>query len=217
MKLAARTLAPLGLLFLAATGVGACAAPTDGGEATGSDRADLSLWHPISVIETVDIHADPEIIWRDLLTTSCYSHWNPWLHPATDTTHPAQGAEMEVGDDVTATVITATGSSLSQSVVTVATAPGTPGQPEGQIAQFCWRDTIPVASWFIPAYRCRTLTANADGSVHYTHDLELQGVLDWLAADIESASLHKGMGAENEALKTLAESGTMDPMTCAVR
>jgi hypothetical protein len=122
---------------------------------------------------------------------------------------------MELGDDVTATVQTASGSSLSQSVVTVATAPGTPGQPAGQIAQLCWKDTIPVSSCLVPAYRCRTLSANADGTVHYKHDLELQGVIDWLAFDIEGTSLHKGMAAENQALKKVAESGTMDPLTCA--
>jgi hypothetical protein len=192
-----------------------CTQPIENPEGAKTEESDLSLWQPIGVIEEIDIKASADVIWRDLLTASCYSHWNPWLSPATDTTHPAQGAEMELGDNVTATVITATGQSLSQSTVTVVTAPGTPGQPAGQVAQFCWKDTIPVTSHLIPAYRCRTFTANSDGSIHYKHDLELQGVLNWLAYDLESASLHKGMAAENQALKNLAESGTLDPLTCA--
>jgi hypothetical protein len=191
-----------------------CTAPVQEKEVTEQQKEDLSLWKPIGTIEEVDINASADVIWRDLLTVSCYSHWNPWLTTAADTTHPAQGAEIEVGDTVTATAITATGAQAGTEKVTIAAAPGTPGQPAGQVAQLCWRDAIPVASCLVPAYRCRTLTANSDGSIHVKNDLELEGVIDWLAFAIESSSFHKGMYGENHALKSLAESGTLDPLTC---
>ena len=193
-----------------------CTQPTESEDVAKSEQDSLSWWKPIGVIEETDIHASPDVIWRDLLTASCYSHWNPWLTTAADTTHPAPGSTLEVGDHVTATVITATGAQSATETVTVTTAPGTPGQPAGQIAQLCWRDTIPVTSCLVPAYRCRTLTSNADGSVHVKNDLELEGVIDWLAFALESSALHKGMAGELSGLKTLAEKGPMDPVSCEV-
>jgi hypothetical protein len=193
-----------------------CTQPVGSQEVIARSDEPLALSCNIGVIEEADVAASPDVIWQDLLVPSCYAHWNPWLTTAADTTHPQPGAEMEVGDNVTATVITATGSQSASETVTIVTAPGTPGQPAGQLAQLCWRDTIPITSALVPAYRCRTLTANADGTVHVKNDLELQGAIDWLAYVLESAALHKGMAAENQALAKLAESGTMDPTTCTI-
>src|SRR5207244_2427583 len=113
-------LSPLAaLISLSASLSTACAAPVEKAEVTEQQKEDLSLWKRIGVIEEVDVDASADVIWRDLLTVSCYSHWNPWLTTAADTTHPAQGAEIEVGDNVTATVITATGAQGGTETVTV--------------------------------------------------------------------------------------------------
>jgi hypothetical protein len=178
----------------------ACTQPVDT-EKTATDDAKLQLWCPIDVVNEVSIAATPEKIWSIMVDLDSYAQWNPWLIKAKDTT----SAAVTVGDNVDATVVLGTGPSSAAETITVVTPPGTAGQPAGQLAQFCWRDAIPVTSSLVPAYRCRTLHANADGTVHLVNDLTLQGVIDWVAWVFEKATLDKGMGAEDNALKDRAE------------
>ena len=122
-------------------------------EATATEKAELQLWVPIDTVEQVTIAASAEKIWSILVDVDAYAEWNPWLTQAHDATSPA----VQVGDTITATVILGTGPTAATESVTVVTPPGTPGQPAGQLARFCWRDAIPIASTLSPAHRCRTL------------------------------------------------------------
>jgi hypothetical protein len=194
-----------------------CTQPVEAEEVAKTEQAPLQLWAPISLVEQTDIAAPADSIWRDLVTVSCYSHWNPWLTEAADPTHPDPGAAIEVGDQVTATVIITGGPQHVSHRVLEVTPPGAPDQPAGQIAQLCWRDDNGITSDIAPAHRCRTLTANSDGTVHEKNELVLEGVVDWLAFILESSALKKGMAAENAALKALAEKGEMDPVSCEVQ
>jgi hypothetical protein len=202
----------VGRIGLACLGVAAglasgCTQPVgpEEGAAQQIAQADSVDRNGIHVTEEVDIHASPQKIWSILVDVGDYSEWNTWLTMARDTTNPS--GPVQVGDNIDATVILGTGPSQATETVTVVDAPGTPGQPAGQVADFTWRDTIPITSCLVPAYRSRTMTLNADGSVHFKNDLVLQGAIDWVAWLSEQATLHTGMHDENTALRARAESG----------
>jgi hypothetical protein len=170
-------------------------------EKTADENAALQLWTPIDVVEQVNISASADKIWSILIDVNDYAQWNPWLTQA----HDATSSTVQVGDTIDATVILSGRASAATEAVTVVTPPGTAGQPAGQLAQFCWRDAIPITSTLVPAYRCRTLYENSDGSVRVVNDLTLQGVIDWFAWLLEVSTLKTGMSGENDALKARAE------------
>jgi hypothetical protein len=196
----------LASLGVAACLAGGCMQHVDSQEvAQQTAQADSIDGNGIHVTEELDIDATPQAIWSILVDVDEYAQWNTWLTQAQDTTTPS--GPVQVGDNIDATVILGTGPSKATETVTVVDAPGTPGQPAGQIANFTWRDTIPVTSCLVPAYRSRTMTLNADGSVHFKNDLVLQGAIDWVAWLSEQTTLHTGMRDENTALKVRAERG----------
>src|SRR5262249_5151297 len=136
----------------------ACTQPVGSEESAAQQvaQADSIDWSGIHVAEEIDIRASPQTIWSVLVDVDDYSQWNTWLAQAQATTHPS--GPVQVGDNIDATVILGTGPSKATETVTVVAAPGTPGQPAGQVANFTWRDTIPVTSCLVPAYRSRTMT-----------------------------------------------------------
>lgn len=141
-----------------------------------------------SVVYRVDtvVAAPRERIYGLLTDFPGYASWNPWVVKASGGTSP--------GDEVRVDVIL--GSVRMAAKHTVLN--GVPGQ------RFCWKDAG-WNSWFVYGQRCRTLTAQPDGTVLVSNELLIDGILSGGADHFTGKAMRDGMQAENAALKRVAE------------
>jgi uncharacterized protein YndB with AHSA1/START domain len=171
------------------TGLGpGTAASASAGAPSGGDGLDPREPSAQSVVyrqETV-IPATPEKIWNLLADLRGYASWNPWVVQA-------EGDVRRGGSATVTVVMNGLRMRAEHTVLTV--------DPE---RRFCWRDAGWNA-WFVYGQRCRTLTANPDGTVVVTQELLLDGALSGTAAFFLGKAMSDGMAAESAALKERAE------------
>jgi hypothetical protein len=142
-----------------------------------------------SVVYRVDtvVSASPERIYGLLTDFAGYASWNPWVIRAAGGTSP--------GDEVRVDVILGSHTMAAKHVVLN----GVPGK------RFCWKDAG-WNSWFVYGQRCRTLTAQPDGTVLVSNELLIDGLLSGGTDFMMGKAMRDGMQAENAALKRIAES-----------
>ncbi|TWP50498.1 SRPBCC domain-containing protein [Lentzea tibetensis] len=136
-------------------------------------------------VET-SIAAEPARIWQLLVDLPGYESWNPWVVQAQGRAEP--GAEVRVK------VVLGKHTMAAQHVVLKVDAE----------KRFCWKDAGWNA-WFVYGQRCRTLTAQGDGTVLVKNELLLDGLLSGAAGLAMGQAMRNGMAAENAALKQHAE------------
>lgn len=142
--------------------------------------------HSVVYREQAVIAADSARIWGLLIDLPGYRFWNPWVVRAEGDAVP--GATVEVDVVLGNHVMPAT-----HTVLVV--------QPT---TRFCWRDSGWNA-WFVYGQRCRTLERQGDGTVVFTNELILDGILSPIADLAIGRAMRDGMAAETAALKRYAE------------
>ncbi len=136
--------------------------------------------------EQAVIAADQARIWNLLVDLPGYSSWNPWIVRAEGDATPGSLVKVDVviGQHVMA----------AQHTVLVV-------EPQ---TTFCWKDS----GWnalFVHGQRCRTLQRRADGTVLFTNELVLSGILSPAADLTIGKAMRDGIKAETAALKRAAE------------
>jgi hypothetical protein len=143
---------------------------------------------PCAIVYESDavIRGTVDQVWDTLVDLPRYSEWNPWVVQAEGQVVPGAGVKVQV-------VLNGKTQAADHKVLDV--------NPK---TDFCWRDAG-WNSWFVYGQRCRTLTPQADGTVHYHVELLLDGPIDWLADWTEGQAMRDGMTAETAALKKRVE------------
>jgi uncharacterized protein YndB with AHSA1/START domain len=135
--------------------------------------------------ETV-IAAEPRRIWELLVDLDGYAGWNPWITRAAGEVAPGGKVSVHV-------VMGKKTMRVAHEVLVV--------EPE---QRFCWRDSG-WSALFVYGQRCRTLTPLGDGTVRFTNELMIEGVLASVAKRIYGADLTSGIAAETAALRSRAQ------------
>jgi hypothetical protein len=143
---------------------------------------------PTTVVyeEEATIAAPVDVIWNTLVDLPGYASWNPWVVQAKGEVTPGASVGVQV-------VMGPIQQHADHFVMTV-----------DAERSFCWRDAG-WNSWFVYGQRCRWLTPQPDGTVHFKQQLLLDGALDHFADATNGPCLRSGMAAETAALKATAE------------
>jgi uncharacterized protein YndB with AHSA1/START domain len=142
--------------------------------------------HSVVFAAEAVIDADAADVWEAITDFEAYPDWNPWVLSAVGPNAP--GSEVDV--------VVMNGKSKMNAKHTVLN--GVPLQ------RFCWKD----AGWnalFVYGQRCRTLTVQGDGSVHYQVELMIDGALSHIAALFYGPGIEEGIAKETAALALRAE------------
>jgi hypothetical protein len=137
------------------------------------------------------IDADVADVWDAITDFASYPEWNPWVLSAVGESTPGSSVD----------VVVMNGKSTMKAKHTVLH-----GKP---LERFCWKDAGWNA-WFVYGQRCRTLTVQPDGMVHYQVELMIDGALSHLAALFYGPGIREGIAAETAALKLRAEALASD-------
>ena len=132
------------------------------------------------------IHADAARVWDLLIDMPRYSEWNPWIVYARG--EAIEGTSVPVG-------VVLNGNVLDMAYLIVKVEPG---------KRFCTRDQGFLA-FFVPGSRCRMIETLPDGTTRLWQELQVDGVLSWLANLTFGNTVRAGMHAEIEAVKARAE------------
>jgi Polyketide cyclase / dehydrase and lipid transport len=132
------------------------------------------------------VNADLATVWNLYVDMPRYAEWNPWIVYAR--------GEAVVGQSVPVGVML-NGKVLDMAYHIVAADP---------MRRFCTKDES-FQAFFVPGSRCRYLEALPDGTTRTWQELQVDGVLAWLADLTFGATVRAGMHSEIQALKTKAE------------
>ena len=132
------------------------------------------------------IDADVADVWQAITDFESYPEWNPWVISAVGPSTP--GSEVDV--------VVMNGKTQMNAKHLVLN--------EKPLERFCWKDWGWNA-WFVYGQRCRTLTVQPDGTVHYQVQLMIDGALSHIAALFYGPGIREGIAKETAALALRAE------------
>ena len=156
-----------------------------GDDDTALEPRTAGKWSVLFQEQTV-IAASPAKIWSVLTDLSTYAEWNPWI--------PSAEGVLEPGGIVWCDVVLGEKKQRFKHVVLTV-------EPETRL---CWRD----AGWnsaFVYGQRNRSLQPQPDGTVLFTQEILIDGLLSKIASLTHGPSLRTGLRLETAALKQRAE------------